>query len=116
MPFSPMKACNHPGCGKLTKGRYCEEHKPLHTWIHSKETPRLRGRTLQRERSRLFNEYPLCVECEKQGRVIAATQRDHIVPLAEGGQDTADNTQALCPSCHDKKTKEESKRGRRARG
>ena len=45
-----------------------------------------------------------------------ATIRDHIVPLAEGGRDTDDNTQALCEACSDTKTAAESQRGmRRAR-
>ena len=71
-----------------------------------------KGRTLQRERARLFSANPLCVECERQGRVTVATIRDHIIPLAEGGQDTADNIQGLCEECHNKKTLAESKRGR----
>ena len=25
-----MKPCCHPGCPKLTEGRYCEEHEALH--------------------------------------------------------------------------------------
>ena len=70
-----------------------------------------KGRTLQRERARLFNANPLCAECERQGRVTVATIRDHIIPLAEGGQDTADNIQGLCEECHNKKTAAESKRG-----
>lgn len=112
MPASPMKPCRHAGCRRLTKERYCDEHKPLHAWVHSKETPRLRGRKLQKERERLFNEQPLCVECERQGRVRAATQRDHIVPLAEGGQDVPGNIQGLCSECHSAKSQEEAKRGR----
>lgn len=74
---------------------------------------RLKGRTLQKERNRLFNEQPLCVECLKRGREVEATIRDHIVPLAEGGMDTVGNTQALCQACHDRKTREEAKRGRK---
>ena len=95
----------------------CPVHVPK-PWTHSKPTKRvLLGRTLQRERDRLFAEQPLCVICEREGRVRAATIRDHIVPLEEGGLDVTENTQALCQSCSDAKTKEESKRGvRRLRG
>jgi 5-methylcytosine-specific restriction protein A len=112
MPLKPMRPCPHPGCGNLTRGKYCEDHKSQHTWAHNKEVRRLRGRKLQRERERLFNEQPLCVECLKVGRDTPATQRDHIVPLAEGGEDARDNTQAICQACHDAKTKQESKRGK----
>ncbi len=35
---------------------------------------------------------------------------DHIVPLAEGGEDTLDNLQALCQPCHKEKTAEQAAR------
>ena len=40
-----------------------------------------------------------------------ATIRDHIIPLAEGGPDTDENTQPLCQACSDRKTASESQRG-----
>ena len=68
-------------------------------------------------RDRLFTSNPLCVECERLGRVRLATQRDHIVSLEEGGADDDGNTQGLCQDCHDIKSKAERERGqRRARG
>ena len=45
--------------------------------------------------------------CEQRGKVTAATQRDHIVALAKGGEDTEANTQALCDECHREKTAED---------
>ncbi len=42
--------------------------------------------------------------CKAQGLIKLATQRDHIVPLAEGGSDTADNEQGLCVECHEAKS------------
>jgi 5-methylcytosine-specific restriction enzyme A len=111
MPTKPKRPCNHPGCPNLTSERYCDKHKPLHVWVKPIDIPRMRGRKLQRERNRLFDSDPLCVECLKVGRTTPATQRDHIIPLAEGGLDTQENTQGLCQDCHDKKSQEESKRG-----
>ena len=71
----------------------------------------MRGSGLQRERDRLRQENPLCVECEKQGRITAWTQRDHIIPLADGGPDVYSNTQGLCDACHEAKSiKEDSNR------
>jgi len=68
-------------------------------------------------RAVLFAHHPLCVACEAQGRVRLATQRDHIVSLAEGGADDDSNTQGLCGECHEVKSKAERERGqRRARG
>lgn len=63
-------------------------------------------------RKRLFADHPLCVECEKQGRIRAATQRDHIMALAEGGADDPSNIQGLCGDCHDIKSQAESRRAR----
>jgi 5-methylcytosine-specific restriction protein A len=45
-------------------------------------------------------------------RVSAATIRDHVVPLAEGGRDEETNVQAICMDCHREKTERESQRGK----
>lgn len=70
---------------------------------------RIRGRRLQREREALFAEQPLCVRClaKTPRRVTVATQRDHIVALANGGEDTPENTQPLCAECNLEKRNEE---------
>lgn len=62
-------------------------------------------------RNDLFTKQPLCVLCVEQGRVRVATIRDHIRPLAEGGQDIEANTQGLCQQCSDEKTADEARRG-----
>jgi len=74
-------------------------------------TRRMRGRRLQAERRRLFQAQPLCVECERLGKVRVATQRDHVIALCNGGEDTPANTQALCAEHH--RTKTASDRGYR---
>lgn len=74
-------------------------------------TKRITGRKLQAMRAALFQRAPLCAECERNGRVTLATQRDHITPLAEGGEDNDGNTQGLCFACHETKSKAESARG-----
>lgn len=70
---------------------------------------RITGRRLQRIRQRHFDSYPLCVECEKAGRVRLATELDHIVALVNGGldfdQDSGQNRQGLCFDCHEDKTR-----------
>jgi 5-methylcytosine-specific restriction protein A len=87
-----------------------DEQKPT-SWVKKNEPPRIRGRRLQRERKMLFEDQPLCVECRKQGRVTVATQRDHIIPLSQGGLDVPENTQPLCQACHDEKSRRESRSG-----
>jgi 5-methylcytosine-specific restriction protein A len=64
-------------------------------------------------RAALFARAPLCVECERLGLVVLATQRDHLVPLADGGLDDDSNTQGLCDTCHEAKSLAEALRGRR---
>lgn len=64
-------------------------------------------------RADLFARSPLCAECERNGRVTLATQRDHIIPLAEGGPDDETNEQGLCDDCHEEKSLGESLRARR---
>ena len=119
MPSAPPKPCSHPGCGVLVRdgtGR-CPKH-PRADWRKKVDAPkRMTGRKLQAAREALFRENPLCVECEKHGRVRLAVVRDHTVSLGEGGLDVPENTQGLCDPCHDEKSLGERLRAqRRARG
>lgn len=83
-------------------------------WQGNNATKRIyKGRNLQRERERLFARDPLCAECRKHKRVTIATIRDHVIPLAQGGQDTPDNCQGLCGPCHDAKSRREAAEGSR---
>lgn len=72
-------------------------------------TDRMTGRPLQRRNRRFLREHPLCVECERQDRVAAAQQVDHVVPLHLGGADDESNLQGLCCECHERKTKNEAR-------
>lgn len=119
MPISAPKPCGHAGCGKLVRdgtGR-CEAHKS-EAWVKKPTaTKRITGRKLQRMRADLFTANPLCVECAAKGFTRLATQRDHIVALADGGRDDPENTQGLCDECHEGKSLAERLRAqRRARG
>jgi len=72
------------------------------------QTVRIRGRALQGIRRRHLEQEPLCVRCKAKGRVVAATQVDHRVPLWQGGLDVEANRQGLCDPCHDEKTTAEA--------
>lgn len=55
-----------------------------------------------------------CNNCGADGRTTRL-ELDHIIPVAEGGQDTLDNAQLLCTVCHTPKTQAEAARGRARR-
>lgn len=66
------------------------------------------GRNWQALREMILSAEPLCRECAKQGLVIVATEVDHIIPKKQGGEDSEDNLQPLCHSCHSRKTMRET--------
>ena len=47
-----------------------------------------------------------CRSCGKAGRM----EVDHVVPVQRGGSDAMENLQALCRSCHIRKTRRENRR------
>jgi 5-methylcytosine-specific restriction enzyme A len=79
----------------------------------SRETAAQRGydRRWRKARAAYLATHPLCVACEKAGRVTAATVVDHVI-RHEGQQDplfwAVANWQALCKPHHDEKTRRES--------
>ena len=109
MPKSAPKPCSHPGCGVLVRdgSNRCAKHQRTDWTKKATATKRITGRKLQQLRHALFSRDPLCAECAKRGRLTLATQRDHKIPLTEGGQDTEDNVQGLCKPCHDEKSLQE---------
>lgn len=60
------------------------------------------GYKWQQARDGFLRSHPLCVECERNGRVAAATVVDHIQPHRGdmGLFWDKENWQALCASCH----------------
>ena len=61
---------------------------------------RLRGRRWLTLRAQVLSAEPRCSICLQQGRLRAATEVDHIVPLHQGGGDERSNLQPLCHDCH----------------
>jgi 5-methylcytosine-specific restriction protein A len=113
MPKSAPRPCGVNGCRTLVHdgGSRCAAH-PRESWTKVKPVKRITGRRLQAMRAALFTRAPLCAECQRQNRIALATQRDHIIPLAEGGLDDETNEQGLCDECHDAKSKREASTGR----
>ena len=65
---------------------------------------RLTGRRGVDARLRFLRKHPLCLECQIKGITRAATEVDHVMPLALGGYDIESNKQSLCAECHRAKT------------
>jgi len=111
----PLHPCSHPGCGTLTRERWCAAHK-LARYRDERErrgstAERGYGSKWNRYRLRFLREHPLCAECARQGRTTLANVVDHITPH-RGDQRlfwNPANHQALCDhrspwNCHGKKT------------
>ena len=111
MPRKPMKPCCHPGCPKLTEGRYCEEHEALHRRERKSAAGRGYNSKWQRERKRFLKEHPLCCKCKEEGKYVRATIVDHIEP--HRGDPILfwyeENWQPLCKHHHDVKTMTEDR-------
>lgn len=104
MPRKPKAPCKHHGCPELTEDRFCDKHKKL----YERKSASKRGydSRWRKARSRFLKANPLCVQCLKDERLTEATVVDHIIPHREDKKLFWDesNWQALCKSCHDKKT------------
>lgn len=112
------KPCARPGCPSLAivGERYCDKHKKAdkkHKQAQDKNREssckRGYGRAWQKYRLRFLAANPLCVSCKTKGRSVLAMVVDHIKPH-KGDMFLfwdANNHQALCKACHDKKTARE---------
>ena len=107
MPRKPKRPCSHPGCPKLTDGRFCEEHakqeaKRYEKYDRDPATHRRYGRAWKRIRDSYVGQHPLCEVCLKEGRLVETAEVHHKKPLAEGGTHARENLIALCKTCHSK--------------
>lgn len=125
-----FKQCSYIGClCPVPYGqKYCEKHKVIGAKrdervaresrearekrrYQEKGSASQRGYTSawRRAREGFLREHPLCAHCLAEGRYVSATDVDHIKP--HKGDKTLfwdrNNWQALCHSCHSKKTARE---------
>ena len=117
MPYRPKRPCSYPGCPNLTDGRYCPEHKKI---MDAQYDMRIRDKGARefyishewkKLRRNFLIEHPFCEECHRQGRLTKATVVDHIIPIRQGGPALDEgNLQALCASCHSRKSVDEGSR------
>lgn len=107
VPSKPKRPCSHPGCPRLTHGRFCEEHakqeaKRYEQYDRDPETRRRYGRVWKRIRDAYVQQHPVCELCQQDGRLVPTEEVHHKTPLAEGGTHARENLIALCKPCHAK--------------
>ncbi|MFH6636532.1 HNH endonuclease [Streptococcus suis] len=108
MPRRPSTPCKHNGCPNLVPygQKYCDNHKANHQLDAKSTTAKGYNAQWNKARLRYLKVHPLCVQCNAKGRLTKATVVDHITPH-RGDQElfwNQTNWQALCKSCHDRKT------------
>ncbi len=95
MPRRSKKPCCHPGCGRLTVGRFFDWHARDHARAaesrRGSAAARGYGGKWQRVRKAYLAANPLCRICEETDRVTAATVLDHKMPhrLVDGPESVA---------------------------
>ena len=63
------------------------------------------SRQWRKLRQMILHKQPICVMCQQKKRYKTANTIDHILPINKGGAVwSIDNLQALCTSCHNKKS------------
>ena len=63
------------------------------------------SRQWRKLRQLVLHKHPICVHCERNKKYITANTIDHIIPINKGGAIwSMNNLQALCASCHNKKS------------
>jgi 5-methylcytosine-specific restriction protein A len=113
MPTAPKHPCNAPGCPALVERgvRFCADHKreQYRRFNATRGTVKEQGygNTWRKLRNWHLSREPLCRECGKQGRTVAAKEVDHITPRRLGGTDEESNLQSLCRHHHSQKTARE---------
>ena len=118
MPRRPLKPCAQPGCPALVESGRCPDHdrKRQYNRDHPRgsSTAQGYGQRWRRARARFLGAHPLCAQCQREGRVTAATVVDHKVPHRADAALFWDesNWQPLCGRCHDRKTARQGRWGR----
>jgi 5-methylcytosine-specific restriction protein A len=110
MPYAAKRYCNRTGCHQfaIPGSSYCAEHQQstAHDYDAARrnEAEHLLYKTAQWSavRRHYLDAHPLCEECEKAGRVTAATMVHHRVPIRDdpGLAFNESNLESLCASCH----------------
>lgn len=106
------RVCAKPGCPEVTSNgaSYCDTHAPEPWSGGSPRRYEVNGYERARRRTRVLHRHHYKCHVCGQGD---ADEADHVIPLAEGGQDTEENMRPIhSVPCHRTKTQDEARRAR----
>lgn len=101
----PTRLCSTPRCPHPAtyRGR-CPDHARTNNQATHRNRRIYNSKRWAILRRAILNEQPICAGCDN----ALATDADHITPIHQGGDPWAPaNLQALCATCHGRKTKQE---------
>jgi len=114
------KFCPHRGCTTLVESGRCDTHaidKQAARKQYDDNRPEwhdmYNSTRWRKARIRYLREHPLCVECEKQGRLVPAKVVDHVTDH-KGDYDLfwdVGNWQGMCIKHHNSKTARTNNKG-----
>lgn len=109
MAYSPKRPCLQPGCSEYVAKGYCAAHQTAaQVYDRARGTAAARGyggAWLRVRAEVLKRDARLCQPCRRTGKLVAATEVDHIAELADGGARLDKrNLESTCHSCHVAKT------------
>ena len=114
MPYKPKRPCATRLRSVAEREQYCAEHQKVmdkyYNQFQRDLLPTAVWPAWKRIRDRYIKAHPLCEECEKQGKLTAAEEVHHKLPLSKGGNNERSNLMALCKSCHSRITAESGDR------
>ena len=117
MPLRLRTRCRHPGCPRLTRDRFCEEHRGS----YMRASDARRGSAPERGYDRAWNDvaetrrrldFELCQPCREEDRLTPSRIVDHIIPIhvRPDWRLVIGNTRVICSPCHRSKTEEDNTR------
>ena len=106
MPIRSLRPCAAPRCSALSDKTYCNKHRREQEKKRGTSSQRGYGSKWKKARQWFLMQHLFCVACQAEGRLTPANTVDHIKD--HKGDYTlfwdASNWQALCHSCHSRKT------------
>lgn len=87
------------------RSTFVENKQKAFSGMDKSNTHIYNSRQWRKLRQMILHKQPICVHCERKKIYTTANTIDHILPINKGGAIwSIDNLQALCSSCHNKKS------------